>query len=355
MIEILTSLYLLATTITPIAASTQTRGLSEADTIIKVAVAAAASETTKSAGLKFIDVPANADGPQLKGAIWYPCAAQAPVTFKVGFDSFTAAQNCPVTGQKLPLIVISHGVGGWFGNFHAMAAALAEAGFIVAAINHPHDSGLSELRDPGDIASMTQRPEDMTRLIDFMLGVWPDHRHIDPRRIGFFGFSRGGFTGLALVGGIPDWQLLLDNCPTYPGNRFCEQIRAKAVPALTHDRRVKVAVIADPAGGSLFTRDGLKNVTVPLQLWASERGGDGLSARDGATVAQNLPTKPDYRVVANSGHFSFLPCSTEFAAITKQTGDSELCADASGFDRAVFQKEFNAEVLTFFRNNLGSD
>ena len=32
--------------------------------------------------------------------------------------------------------------------------------------------------------------------------------------------------------------------------------------------------------------------------------------------------------------------------------EPELCTDAPGFDRVVFLKEFNAEVLAFFRAHL---
>jgi len=31
----------------------------------------------------------------------------------------------------------------------------------------------------------------------------------------------------------------------------------------------------------------------------------------------------------------------------------EICADPLGFDRAAFHEQFNADVLAFFRANLG--
>ena len=54
--------------------------------------------------------------------------------------TFFAVPACPVTGEKLPLIVMSHGRRGWFGGHHDTAAALADAGFVVAALNHPGDT-----------------------------------------------------------------------------------------------------------------------------------------------------------------------------------------------------------------------
>ncbi|MBA8876541.1 alpha/beta hydrolase family protein [Phyllobacterium myrsinacearum] len=309
-------------------------------------------QTAPAAGVTFIDVPQDNKGPTLESAIWYPCAGN-PTQVDIGFDHSTAVKDCPLLGEKLPLIVISHGVGGWYGNFHTLAEQMADAGFVVAAINHPRDGGRSKTRDPGDIASMTQRPQDMTRLIDFILTSWSDGSQIDATRIGFFGFSRGGFTGLGMIGGNPDWKKLLDNCPVYPGNRFCAQIRAGDIPPLTADPRIIAAVIADPAGGNLFTPESLGRVTVPVQIWGSEYGGDGLSPADAASVARYLASKPEYRLVPKSGHFSFLPpCSAEFAKLAADSGDTELCTDAAGFDRVAFHKQFNADVLAFFRKYL---
>jgi predicted dienelactone hydrolase len=305
----------------------------------------------QAAGLQLIEVPQDNHGPAIRGAVWYPCAS-TPTDIKIASFDMKAVLDCPITGTKHPLVVISHGAGGTFGNFHALAEMLADKGFIVAAINHPLDSGQSKMRNPGDIASIVQRPMDISRLFDFMFYNWPDGTRIDAGRLGFFGFSRGAITGLGLIGGNPDWTFLLDNCPVFPGNRFCEQIRSGPIAPMSHDARIKAAVIADSPAGRLFTRAGLSNVSVPLQYWASERGGDGVSPDDAAMIVKNLPIKADFRVVPNSGHFSFLPpCTPEFAQLTTED-EPELCADKAGFDRTAFHKQFNANILGFFRKHL---
>jgi len=87
---------------------------------------------------------------------------------------------------------------------------------------------------------------------------------------------------------------------------------------------------------------------VPVQLWQSERGGDGVSPESVAVVDKNLPTKHEYHVVPNSGHFAFLtPCPLGMAEARP-----ELCTDAPGFDRVAFHKELDAEVLAFLRKHL---
>jgi predicted dienelactone hydrolase len=104
-------------------------------------------------------------------------------------------QDCPVEGERLPLVVISHGRGGWSGGHHDIAAALADAGFVVAAIDHPGDT-VTDMSRVDALAIWLERPAAIRRLIDVMLGVWPDAARIDRERVGFFGFSRGAYTGL---------------------------------------------------------------------------------------------------------------------------------------------------------------
>jgi predicted dienelactone hydrolase len=66
-------------------------------------------------------------------------------------------KDCPITGAKLPLVVSSHGTAGWFGGHHDTAAALADAGFVVAAINHSgNDRSKSD-----DLSVFGSRPADI--------------------------------------------------------------------------------------------------------------------------------------------------------------------------------------------------
>jgi predicted dienelactone hydrolase len=303
-------------------------------------------------GFQFIEVPAGAAGPALKGAVWYPCAAPpgdidlGEITAKFGF-TLRGAKDCPISGDKLPLVVASHGKGSHFVLHHDTAETLADAGIIVAAINHPGDNYLDMSRS-GDLSVMVERPTIIKRLVDFMVGISPPAFKIDPKRIGFFGFSRGGYTGLVLIGGDPDWASEKDFCPQ-DSFHWCEQICSKEFPThpLAHDPRIKAAVIVDPLA-VFFTANSFAAVEVPVQLWASEHGGDGVSLESVAAVERSLPAKHEYHVVPNAGHFGFLiPCPPTLAR-----DRPEVCTDAPDFDRAAFHKEFNAAVLAFFREHL---
>jgi predicted dienelactone hydrolase len=300
-----------------------------------------AATLAQAAGFRFIDIPADADGPALQGAIWYPCA-EPPGEVRLGKITLPGVVDCPLPGENLPLIAVSHGRGGSFVGHHDTKEALADAGFIVAAISHSGDNS-SDLSRTGERSIFFSRPADIKRMIDFMVGASPFAARIDRERIGFFGFSRGGNTGLVLIGAEPDWPGFDTFCRQSAG-RFCGQ--ALPTQPLTHDPRIKAAVLADPLA-IFFAADSFAAIKVPLQLWASERGGDGVLPHDVAAVDRNLPAKHEYRVVSNAGHFAFVPPCPPAAA-------PEFCTDAPGFDRVAFHTQFNADVLAFFRRNLAA-
>lgn len=305
--------------------------------------------------------PAQAAGIQLleskalAGAIWYPCtAAQQSVplgSLGVRFsDTLQGVKDCPITGAKLPLVIFSHGRGGWFGLHHDTAEALADAGFVVAAINHPGDNGNDSSQSEA-LSVWASRPADMVHLLDFMLKDWRDRAAIDPARIGFFGFSKGGYTGLVLIGANPDFKRMASYCTD--DSRFCEQVRSGDVPQnLPHDGRIKAAVLADPAPSVVFTKATLAPIHIPLQLWRSELGAKdrGVDPIGIARVMNGLPGEPELHIVP-AGHFAFLPpCSPELAANLPR-----FCTDPEGFDRAAFHRDFDAGVLRFFRDHLVGD
>lgn len=304
-----------------------------------------AASAAHAAGVAMIDIPADSAGPALHGAIWSPCADPAG-TVDVGQAKLPGVKDCPIAGDKLPLVVISHGHGGSFIGHHDTAETLADAGFVVAAINHPGDTG-SDMSRANDLTEIIERPVDIKRLIDFMLAASPVAAKIDPARVGLFGFSRGGYTGLAVIGADVDWDNVTRRCQgaTVP---ICDQVRNKEYPAhLTHDPRVKAAVIANPLA-IYFTAASFASVKVPVQLWNTEHGGDGVEPEDVAAVDKALPAPHEYHVVPNAGHFVFLPpCPAELAQRRP-----ELCVDPPGFDRTAFHQQFDAEALTFFRAHL---
>ena len=289
---------------------------------------------------------------KLRGAIWTPCAAEAASVPLGGLairgaESLPGVKGCPIKGTNLPLVIISHGRGGWFGQHHDLNETLADAGFIVAGINHPGDS-VDDRSQSESLAAWVSRPADVVHLLDFLLKEWKNKDAIDPTRVGFFGFSKGGYTGLVLVGADPDMHRVAEYCTE--ANPFCEQVRSGDVPTTwSHDTRIKAAVLADTAPTTPFTQPNLSAIKIPLQIWRSELGGHGANPEGTARVAAALPGHPELHTVP-AAHFAFLaPCSAELAAAVPR-----ICADdPPAFDRAAFHRTFDAEVVRFFSTHLG--
>ena len=310
-------------------------------TVLSAALFWLLAANAQAAGLSVLEVPAGGDMPMLKGAVWSPCAQPAK-TVKLRRVEVAGTRDCPVEGKGLALIVISHGAFGWFGGHHDTAAALADAGYVVAAITHPDDRSRRW---------RTERPAAIKRVIDHMLTSWHGRTKLDPERIGVFGFSRGGYTGLVAIGGVPDFRLAGEFCRKVPSDPLCRfssttaPTRA-AAPDYTHDPRIKAAVIAAPLG-IVFSADGMKRVTAPVQLWRAEN--DELATHHNTkAVREALPAAPEYHVIPNAGHFVVLAPCTE----VQTRAAPKLCKDAEGFDRIAFHKDFNAQIITFFDRHL---
>jgi predicted dienelactone hydrolase len=300
-----------------------------------------------AAGFETVKADDGADKP-LEVAVWYPTEAAAQ---QVDLGPFTLniARGGAVAGHDLPLIVISHGNGGASLSHHDTAAALAQAGFVVAAVAHTGDN----FADQSRAVSMMDRPRHVSRVIDHMLAKWSGRDRIDATRIGVFGHSSGGFTALTVVGGASDLGRIAPHCQQHPGDYACQLIARQLAAALAvvpnvvqagTDARVRAAVVAAPALGFTFTRESLAAVSVPIQLWRAEEDAVLPHPWYDEAVRAGLPEPLDYREVAKAGHFDFLaPCTPRFALMAPL-----LCSSQPGFDRLSFHRAFNAAVVAFF-------
>ena len=294
-------------------------------------------------------VAADPDGKPLVVGIWYPSqAAVKPVS--LGPTTMTVAFNAPVNGKALPMVVMSHGTGGSLLGHFDTGIALADAGYVVVAMNHTGDNYADQSRS----ADIMDRPRQVSRVIDHMLSTWESHEAIDPERIGMFGFSSGGFTALASIGGIADFSKIGPMCRQYPADFACQLIAKSQTPVVVPaptvvtDARIKAAVVAAPALGFTFSPDGLKNVKVPVQLWRAENDVVVPHPRYAESVRLAMPEAPEYHVVPNAGHYDFLaPCSDALTSMAPV-----ICTSSPGFDRAAFHAGFDSAVVKFFKNTL---
>ena len=292
-------------------------------------------------------------GAPLEVGIWYP--ADGPRTDQ-RLELFTqkVAAGAPVAGSGRPLVVISHGTGGSLSGHYDTAIALAEAGFVVAAPAHTGDT----YQDQSRTLLLAERPRAIHAAIGYMLEDWSGRGAIDPGKVGVFGFSLGGFAALVAAGGVPGMAKVAPYCAGHPSVFTCQVYQRGGATDQggpsgvggdwIADRRIGAAVVAAPALGFTFSRDGLSGVTIPVQLWRAEDDHILPSPDYAEPVRDALPATPDYRVAAGADHFDFLaPCSAALASVAPA-----ICQEAGGFDRAAFHEAFNRDVVSFFAASL---
>lgn len=310
---------------------------------------------TRSSNVGFAEVQiANGSEAPLTAGIWYPTDAQ-PRQNELGLFTQVVALGAPAVGRNLPLVVLSHGGGGSYQSHYDTALALAHAGFVAAAVSHAGDT----YDDQSKVLQLWRRPRQLRILVSYMLHDWQQHDCLDANRVGAFGFSNGGFTVLVTAGGVPDLDKTGPFCRHHSDQDLCLALKQAEVDAShlgdnapedawVSDPRVKAVVIAAPAFAFAFSRTGLNNVHVPIQLWRAANDRHQPTPDYEEALRHNLPRSPEYDVVPGAGHYDFLPlCTARMAAIVPL-----ICSDPSGFDRAKFHEEFNSAVVRFFTANL---
>jgi predicted dienelactone hydrolase len=271
----------------------------------------------------------------------------------VGITLMNVARDAPIAGRDLPLVVISHGNGGGPQSHADLALALASAGYVVAAPMHTGDN-FADQSAAGAVVLYSNRTRQLQATVDHMLTQWPRRDHVDPERVGAFGYSAGGFTVLAAAGAQPDMRLIAKQCAQAP-EFVCDVLRHFNSPLLDADSsasepmqptpRLRAAVLAAPGLGFTMTPTGLAAVQIPIQLWSGEKDDRVPYASNAKLIQEALGPKVEFHSVPGAGHASFLaPCGLMRPAA--------VCADPEGFDRRSFHSSMNDDVLKFFEQHL---
>jgi fermentation-respiration switch protein FrsA (DUF1100 family) len=136
----------------------------------------------------------------LPTTVWYPATGAVPPSP----DPVSGAT--PAAG-RYPLILFSHGLTAQPGDYAAMLARWAQAGFVVAGPKYPHTwSGATDF-DSGDIVN---QPADASHVLDELLALGPGDplgAVLDPDRLAAAGHSGGGITTAGLFSAVRDERL----------------------------------------------------------------------------------------------------------------------------------------------------
>ena len=307
--------------------------------------------------------------------LWYPGPADATETPRIigpveqpYFISGQAADGAAFAAQnRLPLIVISHGFGGSARQIAWLGTALARAGYVVAAVDHPGNNGTDD-RTPLGALLYWERADDLRYAIDAILGDPEWGPRIDRERIGAVGYSMGGASVLIELGARPDPSALVAWCARSLRNLLCgdtltdsdfgtvdrrqalngsEAVRrsVRTEAADRDDERIDAAVLIAPALGPLLANDRLRQVDEPVLILQGADDQTTPADENADAMVQRLPHGRIQRL-AGTDHNAFLGLCAEAA----RRRYAALCeADASRPDthsRAI------ATITAFFDETL---
>ncbi|MGQ9369860.1 alpha/beta hydrolase family protein [Azospirillum sp. ST 5-10] len=308
------------------------------------------------AGLVRLPYQDPAHGRPARMVVWYPTDASAAPQ-RMGPFTMTVAPGAEPRPGRHPLVVISHGSGGSELGHGDTAAALAERGFVVVALQHPGNSydDNGEARRP---AMWRNRPRQFSAALDAVLAHPRLGPLVDGGRIGAIGFSAGAYTVLVAAGGVADLSGISEHCARHPDDSFCSQSEvsgtdpAESAAARTgavaaRDPRVRAVVVMAPPAAP-FGEGALAGVTVPVRLYGGAADTVVPPRHHAERIRDLLPAPPEWELVANAGHFAFM---TPFpAALAAEIGPP--AEDPPGFDRTAFHRRLNDEVADFFERTL---
>ncbi|MDR2523615.1 MAG: hypothetical protein LBC93_07970 [Synergistaceae bacterium] len=246
-----------------------------------------------------------------------------------------ASVNAAPRQGVFPLVLISHGSGGSPLLYRTLALYLARHGFIVGVPEHPFNNRDNNSLE-GTVENLLNRPRHIRTVIDWFFGRMEFARILKPGAVAVIGHSLGGYTALAVAGGVP----YTVKEAAGPGHKL----------HVTHDPRVQALVLLAPAASWFRNEGALSGVNVPILLLVGDKDKHTPREVHVQPILKGVPdkTKIEYRVVENAGHFSFLspyPSHMVNAAFPPSQ-------DPPGFDRALFHERLNVEVLEFLRRVL---
>ncbi|MGO4554404.1 alpha/beta hydrolase family protein, partial [Stenotrophomonas sp. 2YAF22] len=282
----------------------------------------------------------------LRFTAWHPAmpgSEETPLTigppdaplFEVG----RAAKDAPIAGGRLPTLLLSHGNGGTARMMGWLGTALARAGYLVIAVDHPGNNGADEMTLAGSVLTWL-RADDLKAALAAVQADPQLGPHVDASRLGVVGYSAGGFTAMLSAGARPDMTRLLAFCQVHPDDGVCRpqqeavahtmaaRLAAAASPQLqpyvqhAQDDRsiagVRAVFVLAPAIVQAFAPEQLKALRQPVMIVLGSADEVAPPATNGDVAAALIP-KATLHALPGVGHYDFLSACTPLAQADRKS------------------------------------
>jgi predicted dienelactone hydrolase len=291
--------------------------------------------------------------------LWYPADPKTesnPTTLDWIFVAW-AVPEAPFAAQpeRLPLVLLSHGTGGSPSSLLWLAEHLAAHGYLVAAVEHFGNTYGNDTKE-GAMAQW-RRPVDLSRTLDALLADSRFASRIDVSRVGAAGISSGGYTVIALAGGIYHPERMGSYCQDNPLQKGCRpDARATfetipdrdAASSSYEDPRFRAVFALAPALGAGFAAEDLATIKIPVGIVASAQD-EMVPLKDNAGRYAQLIPSAQLTVLPKGGHFTFIAMCNEKGIANAQT----VCVDHDPkVDRQAVHEQVGKLVVQFFDTNL---
>jgi predicted dienelactone hydrolase len=321
----------------------------------------------------------------LRCVVWYP-AVESAVEVKqfIGpkdAPQFEAGMAAPDAGVATapskhgwPIVLLSHGTGGSALQMAWLGTALARAGFIVVAVDHPGNNANGKLTPEG-MALWWERATDLSQVLDGMFADPEFGKMIDQARVGAAGYSLGGYTVLELAGAQTDVHDFIALCRETPGPgkenadaAVCHvpEMRGMGTPDdilhavrktsalslaqsgdLFSDDRISAVFAIAPALAFTMTEDSLRSIRMPMELVVGDN--DNIApAKDNAQYVRDEVRGAKLTTLPHVAHYAFLDSCT---ADGKKTLE-RYCDDGRDVDREAVHTRVETMAVVFFERSL---
>jgi predicted dienelactone hydrolase len=269
----------------------------------------------------------------LRITVWYPAAGHVAETpLQIGpsahplFDIGRVAVDAPFAPGRHPVILLSHGFGGsarimgWFGT------ALARAGDVVIAVDHPGTNARDPITMAGSLL-IWDRAVDLRVALDTAKADPRIGPHLDTQRLGVAGFSLGGLTALLSAGARVDIDHYIQFCHTHAADPTCvAQAEAPDLTLAAREQAMKTPAMAmlakqagddysipgiravfvmAPGGVEALAPASLRTLDTPVSIMLGDADPVAPPASNGKLAAALLP-HATLKVLPGVGHYDFL-------------------------------------------------